>query len=52
MKKDGIDEIALMHGWLIRYLYANQDQNVYQKDLEKHFVLSKSSVTGMIQIMV
>lgn len=26
----GIDEVTLMHGWIIRYLYTNQDKDVFQ----------------------
>lgn len=51
VKSEGIDEITLMNGWIIRYLYASKDRDVFQKDLEKHFVIGRSTVTGIIQLM-
>ena len=37
VKEEGLDEIALMHGWILRYLYEHQDKEIYQKDIEKYF---------------
>ena len=37
VKEEGLDEIALMHGWILRYLYEHQDKEIYQKDIEKEF---------------
>lgn len=51
VREEGIDEITLMHGWIIRYLYENKDKDVFQKDIEKNFSICRSSVTGIIQIM-
>ena len=51
VKDAGIDEITLMHGWIIRYLYENRDRNIFQKDIEKHFSVGRSSVTNVIQLM-
>lgn len=51
VKAEGIDEITLMHGWIIRYLYENRNKDVFQKDIEKNFSICRSSVTGIIQIM-
>ena len=36
VREKGIDELTLMHGWIIRYLIENQDKDIYQKDIEKH----------------
>ncbi len=51
LKKLGVDEGTMMHGWIIRYLYENQDRDVYQKDIEKHCFVGRSTVTGIIQLM-
>lgn len=51
VKKEGIDEITLMHGWIIRYLYENQNRDIFQKDIEKNFSIGRSTVTGIIQIL-
>ena len=47
----GIDEVTLMHGWIIRYLYTNQDKDVFQKDIEQYFSIGRSTVTNIIQLM-
>lgn len=51
VKKEGIDEITLMHGWAIRYLYENRNEDVFQKDLEKQFCIARSTVTNIIQLL-
>lgn len=40
-----------MHGYLIRYLYENQERDVFQRDIEKAFSISRSSVTVTLQLM-
>ena len=47
----GIDEVTLMHGWIMRFLYENREKAIYQKDIEKHFAIGRSTVTSSIQIM-
>lgn len=51
VKAAGIDEITLMHGWIMRYLYENKERDIYQKDIEKRFSIGRSTVTGIIQIL-
>lgn len=51
VKTAGIDEVTLMHGWIIRYLYTNQDKDVFQKDIEQYFSIGRSTVTNIIQLM-
>ena len=29
VREKGIDELTLMHGWIIRYLIENQDKDIY-----------------------
>lgn len=40
-----------MHGYLLRYLYENQELDVFQRDIEKAFSISRSSVTVTLQLM-
>lgn len=47
----GLDEITVMHGWIIRYLYNRQGENIFQKDIEKFFSIGRSTVTNIIQLM-
>lgn len=51
VREAGFDEVTLMHGWIIRYLYVNRDQAVFQKDIEKHCCVGRSTVTNVIQLM-
>ena len=51
MKAEGYDEVTLMHGWILKYLYDNRDREVYQRDIEKHFSICRATVTTIIQLM-
>ena len=44
-------QLTGMHGYVIGYLYNHQDQEVYQKDLEKRFEMRRSTATQMISLM-
>lgn len=45
------DRLTGMHGYLIRYLYDNRDHNVFQRDIERQFSISRSTVTVTLQLM-
>lgn len=47
----GMDELTMMHGWIIGYLYDNREKDIYQKDLEKKFSISRSTVTNILKRM-
>ncbi len=47
----GIDKITLMHGWIIGYLFDHKDEDVYQKDIETSFAISRSTVTNIVKLM-
>ncbi len=51
VKAQGIDEVTLPHGWIIRFLYENRERDIYQKDIEKYFLVGRSTVTSSIQLM-
>lgn len=51
MTEAGYDEVTLMHGWILKYLYENRHREVYQKDIEKQFGIGRSTVTTIIQLM-
>lgn len=51
LKKEGVDEATLRNGWILKYLYDNRDKEIFQKDIEKHFNIGRSTVTGIIQMM-
>lgn len=39
------------HGWIIGYLYANRDRDVYQRDLEEKLNIRRSSVSSLLSGM-
>lgn len=47
----GLDEVTLMHGWIMGYLDHNQDKAVYQKTIESDFGIKRSTVTTILQLM-
>ncbi len=51
VKAEVIDEIPLMNGWIMRYLYENRKKDIFQKDIEKFFSIGRSTVTNIIQIL-
>ena len=44
-------ELTGMHGFVIGYLYNHQNEQVYQKDLEKRFEIRRSTATQMLSLM-
>ena len=49
--KQYVDNLTGTHGWVIGYLYDNQDHDVYQRDLETQFSIRRSIATGILQLM-
>jgi len=49
--KNGVDELTIMHGWIIGYLCRNQDRDIFQRDIETEFSISRSTVTGILKLM-
>ncbi len=51
VKNLGYDDVSVMHGWVIRYLYDHRDTDVFQKDIERKFSIGRSAVTSILQLM-
>ena len=51
MREAGYDDVTLTNGWILKYLYDNRDKEIYQRDIEKHFAIGRSTVTTIIQLM-
>ena len=47
----GVDQVMVMHGWIIAYLYENPDRDIYQKDIENTFRITRSTVTNILKLM-
>lgn len=40
-----------MHGWIMEYLYRNSETPVFQRDIEREFSITRSTVTNILQLM-
>lgn len=51
LKTAGIDNCTFMHGWILGHLCVNKENNVYQRDIEREFSLTRSAVTSIVKNM-
>ncbi len=49
--KAGVDQVTVMHGWIIKYLYINRENDIFQKDIEAEFAIARSTVTSILKLM-
>lgn len=47
----GLDEVTMMHGWILGYLNCNTHRDIYQKTLETDCHMTRSTVTTVLQLM-
>ena len=47
----GMDEVTVMHGWILGFLYENDDSDIFQKDIETEFSIARSTVTSIVKLM-
>ncbi len=50
-KKINADNCTIMHGWILGYLYEHKNENVYQRDIEREFYITRSAVTSLVKSM-
>ena len=50
-RENGVEQGTPMHGWIVEYLYAHQDAPVFQRDIERDFSITRSTVTNILQLM-
>ena len=50
-RANGVEELTSMHGRILGYLYWSRPKDVYQKDIEEHFNITRSSVAGIVKLM-
>lgn len=46
------DETSRSNGWIINYIATHPDQDVFQKDIEKAFSLTRSTISKVVELMV
>lgn len=45
------EQVTRMHHWIVGFLYNHQDQEIYQKDVESEFRISRSTTSSMVSLM-
>lgn len=50
--KQEVDHITGTNGWIIGFIAKNKDRDVYQRDLEKQFTITRSTASKVINLMV
>ncbi|MCR6546583.1 MarR family winged helix-turn-helix transcriptional regulator [Dehalobacterium formicoaceticum] len=49
--KKQIDPVTSTNGWIIGFLANNADKDIYQKDLEEQFTITRSTVSKVLILM-
>ena len=47
---NGVEDVTAMHGWILAYLYESRDREVFQRDVERAFSITRSTVTNILQL--
>ena len=47
----GMDDISIVHGHILGFLARHAGEDVFQKDIEAEFRISRSTVTSIMQVM-
>ena len=47
----GEERTTGMQGWIVGYLFENQDRDIYQRDIQEQFSVRRSTATGILQLM-
>lgn len=50
-REQGVEDVTVMHGWILGYLRGNAERAVYQRDIERDFSITRSTVTNILQLM-
>ena len=46
-----IETVTGNNGWIIGYLAENADKDIYQKDMERHFTITRSTASRVLSRM-
>ena len=50
-RDNGVEEATPMHRWILGYLYHRRGEEVFQRDIEREFSITRSTVTSILQLM-
>lgn len=46
-----IETITGNNGWIISFLAENSDKDIFQKDIEEHFTITRSTTSKVLRLM-
>ena len=46
-----VETITGNNGWIIKYLAENTDRDIYQRDIEDHFTIARSTASKVLRLM-
>lgn len=49
--KREVETVTGNNGWIIGYLSENADKDIYQRDIEKHFTIARSTASKVLRLM-
>ena len=50
-RENGVENVTPMHDWIMSYLYWHKEEPVYQRDIEREYSITRSTVTNILQLM-
>lgn len=50
--KSNVDAITGTNGWIIGFLARNRDRDIFQRDLEQEFGITRSTASKVVNLMV
>lgn len=50
-RQRNMGDVSPVQTWVIRYLHDHKGQEICQRDLERDFNITRSTVTGILQLM-
>ncbi len=52
INKERLVQVTGSNGWIIGYLWDNRDRDIYQRDLEAEFRITRSTASKVVNLMV
>ena len=49
-RENEVEEVTPMHGWIMAYLYHCRTEPVFQRDIERDFSITRSTVTNILPV--
>ena len=50
-RENEVEDVTPMPEWILCYLFWHRDEPIYQRDIEREFSITRSTVTNILQLM-